>query len=296
MSEIDNNILIPIDFNEISLIALEQSFNLAKLLKLSLVLLYVNEEPGMLKNLFSDDDFSTRKTRIEQSLEEIAEKVRKQTGLQVSVMVREGKIHSEIQKVAEILRSKFIVMGSRSLMDEGDATRKIFGANTSRVIRSAPCPVISINGRHHYDGCRNILLPLDLTQETRQKVNKAIEVAKLFGSTIKVMSAIWSKNNEAIYNQLHIQLQQVKAFIESAGVSCQAELIESTGKEKSLVPIILHYAEQQGDIDLIIIMTQQELSLIQFFVSSSAQDILRLSEIPVMSVTPRDLGYSSMMS
>lgn len=94
-------------------------------------------------------------------------------------------------------------------------------------------------------------------------------------------------------NQLNFQLRQVKDFIEKEGVSCEAELVESTGKEKSLVPIILRHAEEEDDIDLIIIMTQNELSLIKFFVSSSAQEIIRHSDIPVMSVIPKELGFTS---
>jgi nucleotide-binding universal stress UspA family protein len=295
MSDINNNILIPFDFNEISMIALEQSYNLAKVLNHSLVLLYVQEEPGLLKSLFTDDDFEKRKQRITDSLEQVANKAREESGLQVSALVREGKIYSEIHQVAEILQSKFIIMGTNSSFDRDNESSKVLGANTSRVIRSAPCPVITINSLHHFDGCRSILLPLDLTQETKQKVNKAIEIARLFGSTIKVMSALWTKNNPRIMYQLNIQLNQVKEFIQDAGVRCEAELVESTGNEKSLVPIILRYAKEQGDIDLIIIMTQQELGLVEFFVSSSAQEIIRMSEIPVMSITPKELGYTSIM-
>lgn len=296
MSELNNNILIPVDFNENSMIVMQQSYNLAKLLNLELILLYVHEEPGLFKSIFSDEDVENKKVKIGNSLEKIAEKVRDETGLKVNVMVREGKIYAEIQKVAEILQSRLIMMGTRSSLEGEDDSRKILGANTSRVIRSAPCPVITINSRHNYLGCRSILLPIDLTQETRQKVNKAIEIASLFGSTIKVMSALWSKNNEAITYQLNAQLRQVKNFIEAAGIQCHAELVETSGKEKSLVPVILRYAKEQGDIDLIIIMTQQELSLVEFFVSSSAQEIIRLSDIPVMSIIPKELGYSSIMS
>ncbi len=296
MSELTNNILIPVDFNDLSLIAMEQSYNLGRLLGLDLVLLYVYEEPGLLRGLFSEDDFRQRRFKIEERLGEIAEKAKKDSGLEVSIMVREGKVHGEIVRVADILQSRFIIMGTRSQDEDTNSGRAPIGANTSRVIRSAPCPVITINNPHLYKGCRSILLPLDLTQETRQKVNKAIEIAKHFNATVKVMSALWSKNNESVVYQLNVQLKQVRDFIEAAGVKCQAELVEASGKEKSLVPIILRYAKAQGDIDLIIIMTQQELSLIEYFVSSSAQEIIRSSDIPVMSIIPRELGFSSMMS
>ncbi|MEI6576871.1 MAG: universal stress protein [Bacteroidota bacterium] len=291
MSEIGKNILIPIDFKETSLVALEQSYKLAHSLDLGLVLLYVHEDPSILMGLFTPDDFEKQKARIQSKIDEVAAKAAKESGLPTIGMVKEGKIYQEIARVAEVLQSKFIIMGTSSNIEHTE--NGMMGANTSRVIRSAPCPVITINSKHNFNGCRSILLPLDLSQETRQKVTHALIMAKAFKAKIKVMSALWSKNNEMIINQLNFQLQQVRNFIESEGVACEAVLVESTGKEKSLVPIILRHAAEEGDIDLIIIMTQNELSLIQFFVSSSAQEIMRHSEIPVMSVIPKELGYTS---
>jgi nucleotide-binding universal stress UspA family protein len=291
MSQIGKNILIPIDFNEMSLIALKQSYNLARSLNLGLVLLYVQEDPNLLISLFTADDFEKQKIRLQQKIDEIAADAAAESGLPVVGMIKEGKIYTEITAVAEVLKSNFIIMGTTSGLEAAES--KMLGANTSRIIRSAPCPVITINSRHNYDGCRSILLPLDLTQETRQKVRHAIIMAKAFNAKIKVMSALWSKNDTMLINRLNFQLQQVKDFIETEGIACTAELVESTGKESSLVPIILRYAAEQGDIDLITIMTQNELSLIQFFVSSSAQEMIRLSDIPVMSVIPKELGYTS---
>jgi nucleotide-binding universal stress UspA family protein len=164
------------------------------------------------------------------------------------------------------------------------------------VIRSAKCPVITINGKHHYNGCRNILLPLDLSKETRQKVTLAIELAKLFGSAIKVVSALWSKNDPDIILKLNQQLLQVQNFIEESGLKCTAEIIESSDGERTLVPAILNYAHQQEDIDLIVILTQQEIGFVEFFVGSHAQEFLRLSDIPVLSVVPKELGFTSIFS
>ena len=109
------------------------------------------------------------------------------------------------------------------------------------------------------------------------------------------MSALWAKGNHGILDRLDSQLKQVKKFIESSGVKCTAEIIDSSPNAKSLVPIVLKYAKDQGDIDLIIVMTQQELVIAEFFISSSAHDLIRYSEIPVMSVIPKELEYTSIM-
>jgi nucleotide-binding universal stress UspA family protein len=164
------------------------------------------------------------------------------------------------------------------------------GANVSRVIRMAKCPVLTINSKTHYEGCRAILLPLDLTKQTRHKVSWAIELATLFGSKIKVVSGLWSINHEDIVKHIKAQMFQVHRFIEDKGIDVTAELIESEQGHRTLVPSILDYAHKQGDIDLIMIMTQQEVGWVEFFVGSHASEFIRMSDIPVMSILPKDTG------
>jgi nucleotide-binding universal stress UspA family protein len=290
-----DKILIPIDFQEQSLLAVEQSYNLARLIHAEIVLLYVHEQSGIFAGIFSNDQYTEMLSRVEEKLTELTGKAAKASGLTISYRLEKGRIYSKIADVAKEINAQYIVMGTYS-SDEYDQQEKRVGANTSRVIRSATCPVITLNAKQLYHGCRNILLPLDLTKETRQKVTMGIEIAKVYGAGIKVVSALWTKNDPAITGRLHQQGKQVTDFISSAGIECTFEILESQGGEKTLVPSILNYAEQQGDIDLIIILTQQEIGIVEFFVGSHAQEFIRLSEIPVMSVIPKEIGFTSIFS
>ena len=57
-----------------------------------------------------------------------------------------------------------------------------------------------------------------------------------------------------------------------------------------MIPMFLKYAADQGDIDLIMIMTQKEVGFIDYFMDSNAQEMIRNSEIPVMSIAPKEIG------
>jgi nucleotide-binding universal stress UspA family protein len=286
MSEL-KNILVPIDFNQKSLIALEQATHVAKLLKHDIMLLYVHEETGIFSKIFSDSQGEDKVLEtIQLKMDEIAQQFSNKSGILIKSMIAKGKIPSKIVEIAEMTDSHIIIMGTNS---ESEA-KKTIGANTHKVLRWAKCPVITINGIHHENGCRSILLPLDLTIETRQKVTKAIEMAKIFGATIKVVSALWSKGDKEIASKLNVQLNMVHNYITERGVSCQSEIIESTDTEKTLIPIVLKYAEEQGDIDLIMIMTQKEVGWIEYFMDSNAQEMIRISEIPVMCIAPKEIG------
>lgn len=290
-----NKILIPIDFQKHSLIALEQSYNLAHLMLAEIVLLYVYEQAGMFAGIFSKEQNNEISSKIDERLAELAGRASITSGLKVSYRIEKGRIYSKITDVAKEIKASYIILGTHSSTDDEEEERRV-GANTSRVIRSATCPVITINARHLFNGCRNILLPLDLSKETRQKVSIAIELAKFYGAGIKAVSALWSKNDPSVVGRIYQQGDQVTNFIASAGIACTFEVIESTGGEKTLVPSILNYAKQQGDIDLVIILTQQEIGIVEYFVGSHAQEFIRLSDIPVMSVIPKEMGFTSIFA
>jgi len=289
-------ILVPVDFEPQSLIALEQSYNLARLLPAEIVLLYVYDPPAGIRSLFGASYDEEILKKLEERLAGLSAKVLDETGLQVSTILETGQVYAKILATADKIQSQFIIMGTHSQPELPGNTVGVLGAHSSRVLRSAKCPVITINARHHFDGCRNILLPLDLTTESRQKVTWGIKIARIYGAGIKVVSGIWSKNDPAVYNRLRFLAGQVKQVIEQEGIRCTAEIVEDVENEKGLIPAVLKYAEQQGDIDLIMIMTQQESGVIEFFVGSRAQEFVRLSPVPVMSIAPKELGFVSIFS
>jgi nucleotide-binding universal stress UspA family protein len=287
--EVYKNILVPYDFREMAEIALGQSYNLARLTGLDITLLHVHEESNAVTKTFIEDKKDDILKKIEEQLQIIATKAQAESGITIHTMVARGRIHSKIVEVAEMIQAKFIVMSLSSTHEE-DPDKRMVGANLSRVIRAAKCPVLTISSKSHYDGCRSILLPLDITKQTRHKVGWAIEVALKFNAKIKIVSALWSRNNEDIVTQLRAQLIQVRKFIEERGIEVSAEIIESERGSKTLIPAILEYAHKEGDIDLIMIMTQQEVGWVEFFVGSHATEMIRSSDIPVMSVVPKDTG------
>jgi nucleotide-binding universal stress UspA family protein len=288
-----NKILIPVDFEKQSLIALEQSFSLAHLILAEITLLYVHEPSGIFASIFSDDQKNEMLILIDERLAEMAGKASISSGITVTYRLEKGRISSKIIEVAKEINAQFIFMGSNS-SDKEDLQERQLGTNTLRVLRSAKCPVITFNTKPVNSDFRNILLPLDLTKESRQKVTMGIEIARYYGAGIKLVSALGSKSNSSDSARLYQQGAQVTDFISSAGIGCTFELLESTNDEKSTVPSILNYAKQSGDIDLIIVLTQQEAGLVEYFVGSDALEIIRLSDIPVMSIIPMDLGFTSL--
>ena len=274
-------ILVPVDYSEQSIIALEQAVNLSKVFDSEIHLLNVINEEFSLSSLFNEQDKAEFKKRADAKLKEFIDENSKKFGVNLIPHQVTGKIYNQIAKVADLIDAQFIVMGTA-----GSSTlkKKFIGSNALRVVRESHKPVITIKGKHHRKGCQNIILPLDLTKETREKVQKAIEFAKRFGSIIRVVSVLLT-NDEFVVNRLTRQLDQVKKYIEESGLDCTAEIVRDTNGKQSLSDIVIDYANKSKG-DLIMIMTQQEEDFTDFFIGSSAQGIIHESEIPVLSIIP----------
>ncbi len=277
-----NKILVPTDFSEQSNIALEQSYNLAREYNAEITLLYVIEDGGMLAKLFSSEQHEDHRKNVQYQLDLLASAVEKKSKITVNTLIAKGVIYEKIAEVAELINATMIIMGTNG----GEGLKKRFiGSNALRVARESKIPVITIRGKHHRNGCKNIVLPLDLTKQTREKVSKAIELSRLFdGAAVRVVSVLFT-TDEFLVNRLTRQLGQVKAFLEKEGVECTAEIIKSVKSNETLAQNILEYATQV-DGDLIMIMTQQEVDFTKYFIGSAAQEIIHHSTIPVMSITP----------
>jgi len=274
-------ILVPLDFSEQSSIALEQAVNLSKVFHSALHVLCVIEDDFSLTRLFVDNDKDSLRQKVEAKLTEYVSEKETSLGVSITRHIAVGSIYEQIVKSASELDAQFIVMGTA-----GTSTlkKKFIGSNALRVVRESQIPVITIKGKHHRKGCQNIILPLDLTKETKEKVAKAIEFAKRFGSLIRVVSVLMT-NDEFIVNRLTRQLDQVKKSIEQSGLSCTAEIVRDTKGSHTLAESIIDYANKSKG-DLIMVMTQQELDFTEYFIGSAAQGVINGSDVPVLSITP----------
>lgn len=140
-------VLVPTDFSGPSEEAWKTACRLARALGAELILVHVFAEPSF----FSEGPFSGERVRevyaagrawVEKALEELAGAARDE-GMIVRVMVRDGVAHREILALAAHERADLIVIGTRG---RGGLERALIGSVADRVIRLAPCPVLSVHG------------------------------------------------------------------------------------------------------------------------------------------------------
>ena len=276
-------ILVPIGFTDQSLVALQQAVIVAKHTNSELFLLSVVEMPTALQKIFSDYEEKQKqfKEKLRENLVELSNKYCEGIS-NVKCLVSSGKIYEEITDVAESVGASLIIMGTDGTPK--DIKKKFIGSNANKVVRSAPCPVITIKGKSISNACDMISLPLDLNKETREKVTNAIQFARFFNSEIRAFSVSFANDDDSTKNKLNRTLSQVREFITSKGVKCSTELVEISSSA-SFSGSIVKYSEDIN-ADLIMIMTKGEENLDLNFLGSNARKLINKSDIPVMSIRP----------
>ncbi len=282
MSEVTDKrkILIPIDFSEITLVALDQAINLAKVINGEITIVNVIEDYGFFNKYISSAEHVEIAKSTKEKMSKLAAEKSAESGIHIDSMLVHGKIYEKINEVAEMIGATLILMGTSGSM----GIMKFIGSNTLRVIRESKIPVISVKGSEIKPGLDNILLPLDLSKETKEKVAKAIWLSKLYGGVKVNAVSIATTSDKTLLSKMKRQEAQVVNFLQDKGIVVTSEFIMDKGGKK-LADVILDYAKKV-DAGLIMIMTQQENDITDMFIGSSAQGIINNSEIPVMSVVP----------
>ena len=279
-----SKILVPIGFSEQSIVALGQAFNLAKIKNSDVVLLSVIEGQSMIESLFLDDKSDELKAKVKSKLEDIASIYSSEYGVDVDTMVAKGRVYEEVNKVADMISADLIVMGTNGV----NSKSKFIGSNAEKVVRLSKCPVITIKGKSHRDGCENIILPLDLEKQTKEKVTYALEYARYWDATIRIVSVVLRDNNE-VRAKLINNIKQVEQFVLDAGVKCTSEIVEGE-KKRNLGDFVFDY-EKKFDADMIMIMTKKEELTLSNNISVTARYIINNSDIPVMSIRPKEVKH-----
>ncbi len=290
-----NVILVPTDFSPRSLLALNQAIFIAKKTKAEIMLLYVihsdNKTFGFISEMFTAEENELIRDKVEKQiwaqLDQLIDS-KKDSGITIKAMISKGKAYDKVVEVSQSINAQFIVIGSNSA--ELNDRIGFLGSNTSRIIRASSVPVITVSTKVSTD-IKSVILPLDLTKQTQQKVAKAIQFAREFNAKIKIVSALLT-NDPAIVKQLTVQMNVVHKFISEHYDNCSADFVFGDEKTDTYASLLMKFAKEKNG-DIIAIMTQQESKLIKFFMGTTAMDIVFNSDIPVLSVTPKELNLTS---
>ncbi len=276
-------ILVPVDFSETSLKAADYAVELSVLSSAKIVLLHVVE------NIVATSDpsyFTMSNVNVEKelrelsskNLEQLAEKLRKKIKTDIETITGWGRTHVEITDLAKKINVDMIVMGMHGVSGPMEF---MSGSNTYRVVHDAQCPVLSIPQYLNDGKFKNILVPFRDKSHSREKVDYAIALAKLYQATLHILGVDTAFDKEHL-QRIQREADQIKEIASHAGVKSQATVIQ----ERYLADFVLHYATKIN-ADLIVAMADMDrVSVREIFMGPYVHQIINQSKIPVFTIRP----------
>jgi nucleotide-binding universal stress UspA family protein len=265
-------ILVPVEFSRVSEVSLGHATNIAIRIGAELHVMHLVDKESQI-------------SEGEAKLNEFLGKVKTQLPAVVPMLteVKVGEILSDIGKTAEELKVEMVVMGTHGLQ----GMEYIVGTHAVRIVSTAEVPFIIVQERPIRDeGYKNIIVPMDLHSETKQKLEIVARMAKYFDSQIHLI--IPHEKDEYLHNALQRNLTFAKTFLEARGVKYTAAMSKEDSGDLDEACIRLAV---QKDADLIAIMNWRETRVLGIFGTDNTQDfIINKSMIPVMVVNPHLLG------
>jgi nucleotide-binding universal stress UspA family protein len=271
-------ILIPVDFKDPSIKAMHYAGYLAEKTEAELTLLFVIDTPGLLDQFFQSTDYLVKITeQAKEKLIEIAEQLKIEIpGINISTRVEIGKPYRKILEVSTEINAQMIVLGENH---QGGDPEDELGTTVYHVTLKSPAPVLTCKGDMSKMSDK-IVVPLDLTKETREQLSAALFYGLEYGAKIFLVSVL-AGGIEKKKSRIWKKLKEAKETLEGNGVECKMKVYN-----RSDVPPFQRVLEYTKKVDagLILLMTHQEGYTYDNYIGAFAHHIMNLSDVSVLSL------------
>ena len=262
------NFIVPHDFTEVADIALQHAIATAKPLSAQVYVLHVVAKE---KNI----------REAETKLNEIIS-ANKKSGVELVPVVRVGSIFEDIGEFAAEHHAELIFMGTHG----AHGWQHLTGSHALKVITSSTVPFIVVQEKGIKEtGYDDIVVPMDLNKETKQKLAIVADLAVFFKSRVHVITP--DETDEFLRHQVKANIQFANKFFKERGIEVTTTLAPSSGFDKEVVKHAVNI-----DADLIAIMNLNRSNFLGTITANYEQYIITNdAKIPALVVIPIDSPY-----
>jgi len=211
-----------------------------------------------------------------------------------SLVVDSGLVHAAILRHAAALPADLLVMGTHG---RSGFSRLFLGSVTERVLRTAPCPVLSVPPAP--DGAalpvvfKNILCGVDFSTASLAALQWALELGRQSGGRVTVLHAIEFLHEREPSPFLDLDLAKYhRQAIKQAGAWLHARLANEPQTWSAIEEVVavgraaqlLLSRSADGGADLIVVGAQGAGGIELMLSGSTSQPVLRGATCPVLSV------------
>lgn len=259
--------IVPHDFTSVADNALNHAIATAEKLDAQIYIMHV---------VAKEKNIEEAETKLKGIIEALKTKVK------INARVRVGNIFEDIGEFAAEHRAELIFMGTHGT----HGWQHLTGSNALKVITNSEVPFIIVQERKiRENGYRDIVVPLDLNKETKQKLALVANLAQYLNSRVHVITP--DETDEFLRHKVKANIQFANKFFHERGVEVTATLAPSSGFDKEVVKHAVSI-----DADLIAIMNLNKNNIFGAMVANYETYIITNdAQIPTLVVNPVDSPY-----
>lgn len=262
-------LIVPYDFTEVADCAIHHALVTAKV---------VHAEVHALHVVAKQDEIKGAREKLEKATE-AAKHSSSAPEIDLVNHVRVGNIFDDIADFAVEIGAELIFMGTHG----ATGWQHITGSHALKVVTSSPAPFVIVQNQDINDsGYDDIVVPLDLHKETKQKLTLVANIAQYFDSKVHVV--IPDESDEFLKHTVKANIVFANKFFNERNIEVTTTLAPSSGFDKEVVKHAI-----KVNADLIAIMNLQKHQLLGLFGSNHEQYMItNEAQIPVLIVNPID--------
>lgn len=273
-------LLVGVDFSKGSMNALSYAVMLANNLPAEILMVWV-EKPMSPESIYANKPTVEKNEvigRFEQIIKEYSNALKFGT---LKYKICFGKVYEAIADQARQYQADYIVIGTHGISGYEELW---IGSNANRIVAAAVCPVFTVRQNFSVkESISAIVLPIDHTSDTTEKVDHALKIASAFKAKIYVLG-LYSSELSTLKRRVETNVKKAQNLIENHSTTHEVNF----EKSQNLTSTTIKFAEKIN-ADLICIMTEQETSTNNILLGQYAQQMVNHSHVPVLSVHPRGL-------
>lgn len=278
-------ILIPVDFSECSIKAVNFAAQLSQYIPTQLDLLNVQEGTGSLYTDYVGLNKEFNLSLIADARKKL-EKLQAQLGLAQHVVVMTHLVTGEVQEtiIAEAakLGSNLIIMGTSGA---SGIKEFLIGSQTASVIGHSKVPVLAIPEQYEWKKPEKILLTTNNFEKEANVLDTVFQLANQLHA--KVETAVFSDedyDDAATLIQTSYGMNAYEKFLKEEYK--QTELVATHLTGKSLEETLSDYIVQ-NDVDILVMITYQRNLLKRIFNPSHTRRMSYHTRIPLLAIPCR---------
>ena len=271
-----NNIVVPIDFSEESNKGIDLALLFSDKQQTNIRLVYVQKKSS---DYNSPGHFEEEKqwatNQFKKLVAEYEPKLKNDSSLKF--IIKSGKIYKEIVGQVE---SHSQGMVAASTHGASGFEEFFMGSNAFKIISATDKPVLTTRTGNIPKQINKIVMPLDITIDTRQKVPATAELARLFNAEVHIVT-VSNSRGQRITDRLKAYAKQSAGYLKAQNVNYKTKSLVG----ENIVDLITVYADSV-EADVITIMKGQSKSLT--LLGNITHQLLNRATIPVMTISNKE--------